>query len=264
MVKHFSVRVSDQLTIYLLPVLQDNYIFVIHEQINNICAVVDPATAEPVLDFIKYLGSNLVGIFNTHHHHDHVGGNSQLVKHFPNLLVYGGEHDQGRIPHQNRFLIDGDSFYFGVIPVQVLFIPAHTKAHIAYFLPETQDLFCGDTLFSAGCGRLFEGTPQQLFHSLQKLAQLPDSTRVWCAHEYTLKNLNFALSVDQHNPHLPARLSQVQALRAQGQPSLPSTISIEKLTNPFLRWQDRQIQERVGHRDPVRVLGKLRGMRDVY
>jgi hydroxyacylglutathione hydrolase len=261
---HYSLTVNSHLTIHYFPVLDSNYTFVMHDTKDNICAVVDPAIAEPVIQLIKKLDSKLVAIFNTHHHHDHIGGNRQLQEKYPDLMVYGGEHDRGRIPHQQVFLTDNQQLKFANISIHILFIPAHTLGHIAYFLPESNDVFCGDTLFGCGCGRLFEGTPQHLLNALQKLAQLPEQTRVWCAHEYTLKNLQFAMTINPENIHLLQRFTTADNQRKQNLPTIPSTIALEKLTNPFLRWHDPDIQKNIAQTDPVRLLGKLRGMRDLF
>jgi hydroxyacylglutathione hydrolase len=252
-----------------LPALSDNYIFLLHDPESNTAAVVDPAEAQPILGCLNALGAELVAIFNTHHHGDHVGGNRELMQHFPNLCVYGGVEDRGRIPGQQIFLQEGDRVEFANRVAQVYFVPGHTRAHIAYYFPptspdETGELFCGDTLFAGGCGRLFEGTPAQMVNSLSKLRNLPDNTRVWCAHEYTLKNLQFALSIDSQNPDLQTRYSQVQNARRQGEATVPSLLGIEKQTNPFLRWDNEAIQSEIGSSDSVRVFGRLRGMKDLF
>ncbi|MBD0313770.1 MAG: hydroxyacylglutathione hydrolase, partial [Microcoleus sp. T3-bin5] len=224
-----------------LPVLSDNYIFLLHNPELKIAAVVDPAEAEPVLQRLNELGATLVAIFNTHHHIDHVGGNAKLLRQFPEAIVYGGAEDRGRIPGQKMFLHEGDRVSFGDREADILFVPGHTSGHIAYYFPSAQvgasgDLFCGDTLFAGGCGRLFEGTPTQMVDSLSKLRLLPDNTRVWCAHEYTLKNLQFALTVDEQNSDLQGRFQDVTNLRRQLQSTVPSVLGVEKKTNPFLRW----------------------------
>ena len=251
-----------------LSALSDNYIFLLYAPQPNIAAVVDPAQAEPVLQCVKDLGAELVAIFNTHHHSDHVGGNRQLLEQFPSLCVYGGAEDRGRIPGQQVFLREGEQVEFAGRVGEVLFVPGHTRAHIAYYFPPQSggagDLFCGDTLFAGGCGRLFEGTPAQMVDSLSKFRQLPDSTRVWCAHEYTLKNLKFALGVDPQNGDLQERYRAVEAARRQNQPTVPSTLAIEKRTNPFLRWETAPLQQATGSTDPVRVFGRLRGMKDRF
>jgi hydroxyacylglutathione hydrolase len=210
-----------------LEALSDNYIFLLHDEEQNIAAVVDPAEAEPVLKKLAELQAELVAIFNTHHHNDHVGGNKKLIQDFPNLTVYGGAEDRGRIPGQQVFLQQGDRIQFGDRTAEVFFIPGHTRAHIAYyFFPVTSDqtgeLFCGDTLFAGGCGRLFEGTPTQMVESLGKLRSLPDHTRVWCAHEYTLKNLQFALTVDSENTELQRRYEEVKNYRSRQEATVPS------------------------------------------
>jgi hydroxyacylglutathione hydrolase len=255
--------------IYRLPALSDNYVFLLHDSQHNLGAVVDPAEAAPVLRKLEELGANLIAIFNTHHHHDHVGGNSALLQRFPGAIVYAGAEDRGRIPGQQIFLQEGDRVAFGDRTAEVLFVPGHTRAHIAYYFPpatpeDTGELFCGDTLFAGGCGRLFEGTPTQMVSSLGKLRALPDSTRVWCAHEYTLKNLQFALSVDQENAELQNRFARVKSARSRSEATIPSTIGIEKLTNPFLRWDDPTLQTVTKARDAIQTFSRLRGMKDQF
>lgn len=255
--------------IHRLPALSDNYIFLLHDPEQQVAAVVDPAIAPPVLQCLQELGANLIAIFNTHHHSDHVGGNSELLRHFPDAVVYGGTVDRGRIPGQQVFLQEGDRVAFANRMAEVLFVPGHTKAHIAYYFPPVQagepgELFCGDTLFAGGCGRLFEGTPTQMIESLTKLRQLPDQTRVWCAHEYTLKNLQFAQTVDGYNPDVQRRLAQVQTMRQQAEATVPSLLSLEKQTNPFLRWDQPALQQAAKSQDPVQTFARLRGMKDHF
>ncbi len=255
--------------IYRLPALSDNYIFLLHDPERQIAAVVDPAEAAPVLDCLQRLQAQLVAIFNTHHHQDHMGANTALLQRFPQAVVYAGAEDRGRIPGQQVFLQSGDRVSFGDRPAEVLFVPGHTRAHIAYYFPpvtaETPgDLFCGDTLFSGGCGRLFEGTPAQMVDSLNQLRQLPDQTRVWCAHEYTLKNLQFALEVDPDNPDLQTRFQEVKTARQQGEPTIPSWIGVEKRTNPFLRWDNPALMTATKAQDPVQSFTRLRGMKDQF
>ncbi|MDJ0633560.1 MAG: hydroxyacylglutathione hydrolase [Xenococcaceae cyanobacterium MO_188.B29] len=252
-----------------IPVLSDNYVFVLFEEEQKIAAVVDPAVAEPVLQYVKEIDAELIAIFNTHHHMDHVGGNKTLIKHFPNLCVYGGIEDKNRIPGQQIFLQEGDTVSFGDRVGEVFFVPGHTRGHIAYYFPpveetEAGELFCGDTLFAGGCGRLFEGTPSQMVNSLSKLRALPDNTRVWCAHEYTLNNLKFALTVERENRALQNRYAEVQAARNQGIATVPSILGLEKETNPFLRWDNSYLQEKTKMKEPARVFGRLRGMKDQF
>lgn len=252
-----------------LPVLSDNYIFLLHDPETRTAAVVDPAVAQPVLQQLAALELELVAIFNTHHHSDHVGGNRQLMAHFPDILVYGGAEDRGRIPGQQVFLQEGDTVEFATETGQVFFVPGHTRAHIAYYFPPKEgeapgNLFCGDTLFAGGCGRLFEGTPAQMVNSLGKLRALPDNTLVWCAHEYTLKNLQFALTVDETNSNLQNRYESVKGDRTSGKATVPSVLGIEKQTNPFLRWDAPALQKVTKMQEPARVLGRLRGMKDQF
>jgi hydroxyacylglutathione hydrolase len=252
-----------------LPVLSDNYIFLLHDPQQNIAAVVDPAEAQPVLDELTKLKADLVAIFNTHHHGDHVGGNTQLMKKFPEVTVYGGAEDRGRIPGQQVFLDNGDLVQFGNRTAEVLFVPGHTRAHIAYYFPpesprEPGELFCGDTLFAGGCGRLFEGTPAQMIDSLNKLRALPDDTRVWCAHEYTLNNLRFAVTVDPENADLQKRYQDVKILRETNEATVPSLLGIEKLTNPFLRWDEPSLQATAKSNQEVQTFARIRGMKDNF
>jgi hydroxyacylglutathione hydrolase len=255
--------------IYRLPVLKDNYIFVLHDPQRNIAAVVDPAVPEPVLQKLAELKAPLVAILNTHHHSDHVGGNKMLLKHFPEAIVYASESDRGRIPGQQVFLQEGDRVTLGDRTAEVLFVPGHTRGHIAYYFPPLNrqasgHLFCGDTLFSGGCGRLFEGTPAQMADSLNKIRHLPDNTQIWCAHEYTLSNLKFALTVDDQNPSLQQRFKEVQALRQQNEATIPVQLGIEKQTNPFLRWDTAVLMSQMKTQDSVQSFARLRGMKDQF
>ncbi len=222
------------LDIVQIPVLHDNYVYLIHEPEADVTAVVDPAVTEPVMQALAARGWHLTHILNTHHHMDHVGGNLAL-KQATGCTIVGPGADQDRIPGIDIALVDGDVYAFGAAKAQVFDVPGHTKGHIAYYFADDRALFCGDTLFAMGCGRLFEGTPQQMFVSLSKLKALPDDTEVYCAHEYTLANGHFALTVEPDNPALAARMQAVEAARAQGQPTVPSRLDTEKATNPFLR-----------------------------
>lgn len=257
-----------------LPVLSDNYVFILWDAQQQVAAVVDPAVAEPVLEFLERRALRLAAIFNTHHHADHIGGNRQLLAKFPSMRVYGGTEDRGRLPGQTDFLQAGDRVEFAGRTAEIYFVPGHTRAHIAYYFPPVAgasgdegaigELFVGDTLFAGGCGRLFEGTPAQMLESLEKLRALPDTTRLWCAHEYTLKNLQFAIGVDRDNPELQQRLATVTAARQNLQPTVPSMLGVEKQTNPFLRWEMPALQQATGTTDPVRTFARLRGMKDRF
>lgn len=252
-----------------VPALQTNYIFLLHDPLSHQAAVVDPAEPGPVLEILAAQEAHLVAIFNTHHHRDHVGANADLAAHYPELAIYASQRDQGRIPGQTHILREGDAIRFAGRPAVVLELPGHTHGHIAYYFPpaapgEAGDLFCGDTLFAGGCGRLREGTPAEMLHSLARLRQLPDQTRVWCAHEYTEANLAFALTIEPANADLQARYDQVVATRQHHLPTIPSWLGEEKRTNPFLRWDRPAVQAAVGESEPVAVFAQLRQRKDHF
>lgn len=254
----------ERLTIHLIPVLRDNYIFLLVDNQEKKAVVIDPAQAQPVLEKVESLGVALTAIWNTHHCWDHVGGNQALKERYPTLKIYASDVDgvRKRIPGQTTPLKHGDTFAFAGEEVQVFFVPGHTLGHIAYWLPHAGHLFAGDTLFGAGCGRLHEGTPAQMQASLAQFKSLPDETLVWCAHEYTLSNLRFAVTVDPDNPDLKERLQATEALRAQGKPSVPLHLAEEKRTNPFLRYDQPGLQKSTGETDPVKVFAKVRRLKD--
>jgi len=224
------------LNITAVPALQDNYIWVIHN--DRHAAVVDPGETEPVLAFLKAHGMQLVAILCTHRHADHTGGIAELCEVY-NVPVYGRRHPGN--PHITDDLREGARLNLKApcIEFDIIETPGHLDDHIAYIAPSI--LFCGDVLFGAGCGRNFEGTLAQLHHSLQRLAQLPGDTRVYCAHEYTAANLRFALACEPGNEALQQRIAATQQLRAANQPTVPSTIALEKATNPFLRCTQPEI-----------------------
>jgi len=219
-----------------IPALRDNYIWALYNQ--QYVVVVDPGEASPVLSFLKMRKLKLAAILCTHHHHDHVDGIAELCEVY-NVPVYAPREEN--IPGTTHPLADGDSVQLPELDVtlEVLDVHGHTRGHIAYVGQGC--VFCGDTLFGCGCGRLFEGTAEQLFHSLQRLSQLPDDTKVCCAHEYTETNIRFALACEPDNPRLRKRAADTRALRERGKPTLPSTIALEKSTNPFLRCREEDI-----------------------
>lgn len=233
------------LEIVQIPVLQDNYLYLIHEPKSGQTAIVDPALEEPVIAELEKRGWTLTHIINTHHHWDHVGANLALKERF-GLTIIGPKADEGRIPGIDICVDEGEQITLGDAVADVYFVPGHTRGHIAYHFAEANALFCGDTLFSMGCGRLFEGTPAQMWHSISKLAVLPDETLIYCAHEYTTANGNFALSIEPKNAALIARMADVAALRKNGKPTVPTTLGLEKKTNPFLRPMSTEIQQTVG------------------
>jgi hydroxyacylglutathione hydrolase len=199
---------------------------------------VDPAVAEPAIAWLKERNLELVAVLQTHHHSDHIGGTPGLLRQWPAAEVVAARADRPRIPFQTRGVADGDRFTLLGQPVEVLEVPGHTRAHLAYHLPLQGDLFCGDTLFAGGCGRLFEGSPEQMHRSLARLAALPETTRVWCAHEYTEANLRWAAAARPEDGAIAERLRQVQRRRAEGRPTIPSSIAEEKRTNLFVRAAD--------------------------
>jgi hydroxyacylglutathione hydrolase len=229
------------LEIHQIPVLTDNYIYLIHEPASRSTAAVDPAVAGPVLTALDRRAWTLTHILNTHHHGDHVGGNREL-KARTGCLVVGPLADRDRIPGIDVAVGEGDHFKLGQAEARIFDVPGHTRGHIAYWFPESGALFCGDTLFAMGCGRLFEGTPEQMWHSLGKLKALPPSTRVYCAHEYTQANGRFALTVEPDNRALRERMASVSELRRRGLPTVPSTLAEELATNPFLRPSSPSLQ----------------------
>ena len=250
-----------------IPLLRDNYGYLVVCEDTREAAVVDPSEAEPVLDRVEKEKVTLKAILNTHHHRDHTGGNPGLLARL-RLEVYGHRHDRDRIPGLTRPLDDGDSVMVGRLEAKVLFIPGHTKGHVAYLFGD--NLFCGDTLFTAGCGRLFEGTAEQMHASLGKLMRLPPDTLVYCGHEYTEKNLQFALTREPNNPRLAERMKRARSLRAQGLSTVPSTMAEEKETNPFLRWNSAEIQKNLKTQlpdltlDAVSVFAQLRQLKDQF
>jgi hydroxyacylglutathione hydrolase len=250
-----------------LPAFSDNYLWLLQDSGKRHCAVVDPGDAAPVLAWLaEHEGWQLTDILVTHHHADHVGGVERL-KSITGARVIGPARE--RIPARDLALAEGDRITVLGLDFQVLEVPGHTLGHIAYYHADPQRplLFCGDTLFAAGCGRLFEGTAEQMYHSLARLAELPDSTLVYCTHEYTLSNLRFAQAVEPQNATIARRLSEVQAWRAEGRISLPSNLALERETNPFLRSAEPTVRERVAeHRNgtPSEVFASLRAWKDRF
>jgi hydroxyacylglutathione hydrolase len=221
------------LALWLIPVLHDNYVVVL--QRGGRAAVVDPAVAEPVAAALEQRGLELEAILHTHHHSDHIGGTPGLLRRWPGTAVIAAAADGERIPFQTLGVGDGERISVLDEPVTVLAVPGHTRAHLAYWLPHSGHLLCGDTLFVGGCGRLFEGTAEQMHTSLQRLAALPEATRVWCAHEYTEGNFRWAAAEAPQDAAITARLAEVRSARAAGRATVPSSIGQERRTNLFLR-----------------------------
>ncbi len=217
-----------------IPALSDNYIWLAHDDASGETIVVDPAVAEPVLEAASARGWTISAIWNTHWHPDHTGGNA-AIKEATGCTVIAPSAEAAKIPTADRLVAEGDTVNLGDVTAQVIDVPAHTAGHIAYHLPEAEIVFVGDTLFAMGCGRLFEGTPAQMFANMQRLAQLPGDTQVYCAHEYTQSNGRYALVAEPDNEALAQRMAEVDAMRAQGLPTVPTTIELERATNPFMR-----------------------------
>ena len=253
------------LDIRRIPALTDNYLWLVREPKSGLVAMVDPAEAEPVNAALATLGWTLTHILNTHHHKDHTGGNLALKAQW-NAIVVGPAADAERIPGIDVQVGDGETYRFGEESAEVFDVPGHTRGHIAYWFPDSDALFCGDTLFALGCGRLFEGTPAQMWASLGKFDAMPDETLVFCAHEYTQSNARFALTVDGGNAALVARARAVDDARAKGEATVPSTLGEERATNPFLRADDPELARNVGldAKNPVAVFAEIRQRKDHF
>ncbi len=254
-----------KLEIVQIQALNDNYIYLIREPETGAVGAVDPAEAEPVLDRAAELGWKITHIFNTHHHGDHVGGNL-AIKQATGCTIVGARADRERIPGIDVEVGDGDTYEFGAAKVQVFDVPGHTSGHNAYWFEDSDALFCGDTLFVLGCGRVFEGTPEQMWASLDKLRALPDQTRIYCAHEYTQSNARFALTGDPGNQDLIDKAKEIDAARARNEPTVPGTMAMERRTNPFLRADAPWVAEAVGMAgaDPVTVFTEVRQRKDNF
>ncbi|MCW2246781.1 hydroxyacylglutathione hydrolase [Azospirillum fermentarium] len=251
--------------IHRIPAFDDNYIYLLHDGETGTTAVVDPGDAAPVQAELDRRGWRLTHILLTHHHNDHIGGVAAL-KAAHHCTVAGPRADRHRIPDMDALLSDGEVFSVGPQQAQVFFVPGHTSGHIAYYFPGLGALFCGDTLFALGCGRLFEGTAEQMWDSLSRLRALPAGTRVYCAHEYTLSNARFAVTVDPDNAALARRADAIKAARGRGEPTVPFTLEEDRQTNPFLRADDPAVQAAVGMSgaEPAAVFAEIRRRKDVF
>jgi hydroxyacylglutathione hydrolase len=222
------------LEIVRIPVLSDNYIWLVHETDSGETMVVDPAVAEPVLAEAKARGWRITAIWNTHWHPDHTGGNA-AIKEATGCTIIGPEAEAARIPTLDSLMKEGDTVRLGSVEAKVIDVPAHTAGHIAYHFASEDAAFVGDTLFAMGCGRLFEGTAAQMFSNMRKLEALGDDTAIYCAHEYTQSNGRFALTVEPENAALITRMAAVDLARVRGEATVPTTIALERATNPFMR-----------------------------
>nr|DAD25218.1 TPA_asm: hypothetical protein HUJ06_026682 [Nelumbo nucifera] len=233
---------ASTLQIELVPCLKDNYAYLLHDIDTGTVGVVDPSEAVPVIDALSRKNRNLTYILNTHHHSDHTGGNTVLKARY-GAKVIGSSIDKDRIPGIDIALNDGDKWMFAGHEVLVMETPGHTRGHISYHFPGSGAIFTGDTLFSLSCGKLFEGTPEQMLSSLKRIMALPDETNIYCGHEYTLSNSKFALSIEPKNETLQSYAAHVAHLRSKGLPTIPTTLKVEKSCNPFLRTSNMEIRQ---------------------
>jgi hydroxyacylglutathione hydrolase len=227
-------KLPTMLEIIRIPVLSDNYVWLVHEPVSQETMVVDPAVADPVLAEADKRGWQITQIWNTHWHPDHTGGNA-AIKEATGCRITGPEAEQERIPTLDNMVKEGDNVRLGEVEAKVIDVPAHTAGHIAFHIADEKVVFVGDTLFAMGCGRLFEGTAAQMYDNMQKLSKLPGETRVFCAHEYTEANGEYALVAEPENLALKERMKAVLAARAKGEATVPTTIALEAATNPFMR-----------------------------
>lgn len=260
-----GTNLEKRLEVHMFPCLEDNYGYLIRDRASGLVATVDTPEVTAIERALAQKGWKLSFILNTHHHADHAGGNLEL-KEKTGCRIVGPRAERDRIPGIDVALGEGDIFELGSRLARVFDTPGHTSGHIVYHFFDDHMVFVGDTLFAMGCGRLFEGTPAQMWTSLQKLRALDDDTRVYCAHEYTQKNAQFALTVEPGNAELVARAAEVQRLRAQGLPTIPTTIGREKQTNPFLRPESPGLQAKLGLAGAplVEVFAEIRRRRNAF
>ena len=246
-----------------IPALQDNYIWLLDDQQGTVI-IVDPGEAAPVLTALQHHQLTPTAILLTHHHHDHVGGVNEILQHYPQVALYGPQETAAKF--RQITLKQGDEITLGQQHYRIFDVPGHTSGHIAYY--SAPYLFCGDTMFSAGCGRLFEGTARQMYESFQQLTALPNDTLICCAHEYTLANLKFARSILPDDRDIETHEQQVQAMRKKGVPSVPTTLEKEHKINVFLRCHDTDLQTKLGFvlpvSEPWQVFARLRERKDSY
>jgi hydroxyacylglutathione hydrolase len=253
------------LEIHQFPCLADNYGYLLHDASSGTTAAVDTPDADEILRQLDFKGWRLTHVLTTHHHSDHAGGNLAL-KAETGCTIVGPRADAARIPGIDVAVGEGDTVALGTHRAQVHDTPGHTRGHIVYHFPQARVAFVGDTLFALGCGRLFEGTPAQMWSSLQKIMRWPGDTRLYCAHEYTASNARFALTVEPHNAALRARAEAVGRLRATGTPTVPSTLDEERATNPFLRAASAELRAAVGlgSASDEEVFAKTRALKDAF
>ena len=251
--------------IEIIPCLNDNYSYLIKDDQTDTVAIIDPSEFSPCDEKINQEYKKLDFILNTHHHFDHIGGNADLKKKYGSKIL-GFEKDKKRIPEIDILLKDDQEFKIGNLKFKTLFIPGHTLGHIAFYLENEKIVFTGDTLFSLGCGRVFEGTYQQMFNSLNKIKSLPGDTRIYCGHEYTKNNLGFCLKFNPNNKHLKYKKKVIDAKIKEGKPTIPSTIKDEIQTNIFLRYDDLDVKHALNLKNAsdLEIFTKLRDLKDNF
>ena len=251
--------------IEIIPCLDDNYSYLLHDKISNIIAIIDPSEFAACDKIIAKKYKKLDFILNTHHHYDHVGGNEELKKKY-NSTVLGFENDKNRIPSIDKVLIDNQEFKIGTLNFTVIFVPGHTKGHIAFHLEKEKVLFSGDTLFSLGCGRVFEGTYEEMFQSLNKLKNLPNDTKIYCGHEYTHKNLEFCLKFNPNNNFLKKKKDIIELKLKNKRPTIPTSIGEEIKTNIFFRFNDPDVKKAINleNSSDIEIFTKLRDLKDNF
>jgi hydroxyacylglutathione hydrolase len=251
--------------IEIIPCLNDNYSYLIHDEISNTVAIVDPSEFIPCDTIISKNYKKLDFILNTHHHYDHVGGNEELKKKY-NSKVLGFENDKNRIPQIDTVLKDNQEFKIGTLNFTTIFIPGHTRGHVAFYFKKERVVFSGDTLFSLGCGRVFEGTYKQMFQSLNKLKNLPGETKVYCGHEYTFKNLEFCLKFNPNNNFLKKKKDDIKLSLKNKKPTIPSTIADEIKANIFFRVNDPDVKKAINleNSPDIEIFTKLRDLKDNF
>lgn len=251
--------------IEIIKCLQDNYSYLIINEKTKSACVVDPSEAEPIIDYVEKNNINLKFILNTHHHFDHVGGNNQLKKKYSSKII-GSKIDSQRIPGIDILLKDGDKFEFGSINFEILFVPGHTSGHIAFYSKNEKIIFTGDTLFSMGCGKIFEGTSSQMFNSINKIKKLPKKTKIFCGHEYTKKNLDFCMKYESENKFLLKKSSWVMNKIIKGLPTIPIELEEELKTNIFLRCDNLALKNQLKMKDSSDelIFKKLRNLKDEF
>ena len=246
------------------PVFEDNYAWILCPDDGGPSAIVDPGDAAPIEAILSDEGLSPAWVLATHHHHDHVGGIDGLIDELGPMDVIASEVDGRRIERATRFVSDGERLDVAGMEAVALLVPGHTRGSVAWCFPEEKLLFTGDTLFGAGCGRLFEGSAEEMLDSLVRLRRLPDDLRVYAGHEYTIKNLRFALELEPRNASVEKRLEIEMNRRARNEATMPSTIAIEKLTNPFLRADEPEMIAAIGERDPLSAFREMRRRRDSF